>query len=106
MHGCQKELFKQKLEPVKILTDSIMVLQNYYNMKQQLAYLMVNRNTKETSIMANLEGAAAEMARNTRRDAIRDQKIDMMQAEFQENPQAEGRLERAGTLSMQRMEMN
>ena len=56
--------------------------------------------------MANLEGAAAEMARNARRDAIRDQKIDMMHAEFQENPQAEGRLERAGALSMQRMEMN
>ena len=105
-HGCQKELFRQKLEPVKILTDSIMVLQSYYNMQQQLAYLMVNRNTKQISIMANLEGAAAEMARNARRDAIRDQKIDMMHAEFQENPQAEGRLERAGALSMQRMEMN
>lgn len=106
LYGCKKELFRQKLESVKILTDSIMVLQNYYNMQQQLAYVMVNRNTKETSIMANLDGAASEMARNAKRDAIRDRKIDMMLDEFQEDAPTEKGIEKSVASSRQRSEMN
>lgn len=105
MHGCKKELFRQKLEPVKILTDSIMVLQNYYNMQQQLAYLMVNRNTKQTILLANLEGAASEMARNAQRDAERDRKIDRMQEEFREYGSLESAADKSVARSRQKSEM-
>lgn len=105
-YGVSIETFRQKLEPVKILTDSIMVLQKYANMQQQLVYLMVNRNNKQISILADLNGTVSEMARNAKRDAIRDKKMDMMQAEFQENPQSEKRFEKVDALSMQNMEMN
>ncbi len=96
LYGTGKEVFRQKLEPVKIVTDSIMVLQNYANMQQQLVYLMVNRNNKQISVMADLNGTTAEMARNARTDVIRDQKMDMLEAEFQEMPPIKGVTE--GTL--------
>jgi hypothetical protein len=86
LYGIGKDVFRQKLEPVKILTDSIMVLQNYANMDQQLAYLMVNRNNKKISVLADLNGTTAEMARNAHTDVERDRKMDMMEAEFQEMP--------------------
>ena len=86
LYGIGKDVFRQKLEPVKILTDSIMVLQNYANMDQQLAYLMVNRNNKKISVLADLNGTTAEMARNAHTDIERDRKMDMMEAEFQEMP--------------------
>ena len=86
LYGTEKDVFRQKLEPVKIVTDSIMVLQNYANMQQQLIYLMVNRNNKQISVLADLNGTTAEMARNASTDVIRDQKMDMMEAEFQEMP--------------------
>ena len=106
LYGNSIETFRQKLEPIKLLTDSIMVLQKYVNRQQQLAYLMVNRNNKQVSVMADLRGEALEMAQNARMDAIRDQRIDRMIAEAEENSQSEGRPERAGALAMQRMEMN
>lgn len=84
LYGCKIDVFRQKLEPVKIVTDSIIVLQNYANMQQQLIYLMVNRNDKKTSVMANLDGTTAEMARNAHIDEKRDNKMDMMESEFQE----------------------
>ena len=86
LYGIGKDVFRQKLEPVKILTDSIMVLQNYANMDQQLAYLMINRNNKKISVLADLNGTTAEMARNAHTDVERDRKMDMMEAEFQEMP--------------------
>jgi hypothetical protein len=106
LYGNSIETFRQKLEPIKLLTDSIMVLQKYVNRQQQLAYLMVNRNNKQVSVMADLRGEALEMAQNARMDAIRDQRIDRMIAEAEESSQSEGRPERAGALAMQRMEMN
>lgn len=90
LYGNSIETFRQKLEPIKFLTDSIMVLQKYVNMQQQLVYLMVNRNNKQVSVLADLRGETSEMARNTRIDAIREQRIDRMIAE------AEGRNESAG----------
>ena len=84
LYGCKIDVFRQKLEPVMIVTDSIMVLQNYVNMHQQLIYLMVNRNDKKTSVLANLNSTTAEMARNAHTDVKRDQKMDMMEAEFKE----------------------
>ena len=84
LYGNSIESFRQKLEPVKIVTDSIMVLQNYANMQQHLIYLMVNRNNKKTSILADLDGTAAEMARNAHTDVKRDAKMDMLEGEFQE----------------------
>lgn len=96
LYGTKIDVFRQKLEPVKIVTDSIMVLQNYANMQQQLVYLMVNRNNKQISVMADLNGTAAEMARNARTDVIRDQKMDMLETEFQEMPPIKGVTE--GTL--------
>lgn len=106
LYGNSIETFKQKLEPIKLLTDSIMVLQKYVNMQQQLVYLMVNRNNKQVNVLADLRGETSEMARNAKMDAIRDQRIDRMQAEAEENPQSEERPERAGALAMQKMEMS
>ena len=106
LYGNSIETFRQKLEPIKLLTDSIMVLQKYVNRQQQLAYLMVNRNNKQVSVMADLRGEALEMAQNARMDALRDQRIDRMMAEAEESSQSEGRPERAGALAIQRMEMN
>lgn len=84
LYGNSIETFRQKLEPIKLLTDSIMVLQQYANMQQQLLYLKVNRNNKQVSVMADLKGNALEMAQNARMDAIRDQRIDRMIAESEE----------------------
>ena len=84
LYGNSIETFRQKLEPVKLLTDSIMVLQQYANMQQQLLYLKVNRNNKQVSVMADLKGNALEMAQNARMDAIRDQRTDRMIAESEE----------------------
>lgn len=79
--GISIETFRQKLEPVKALTDSIMVLQKYSNMQQELVYFKVNRNNSKISVMADLSGASLEMARSLRIDAYRDQKIKQMLAE-------------------------
>lgn len=106
LYGNNIETFRQKLEPIKLLTDSIMVLQQYVNMQQQMVYLKVNRNNNQLSVMADLKGNALEMAQNARMDAIRDQRIDRMIAEAEESSQSEGRPERAGALARQRMEMN
>ena len=104
LYGNSIETFRQKLEPIKLLTDSIMVLQQYANMQQQLLYLKVNRNNKQVGVMANLKGNALEMAQNARMDAIRDQRIDRMIAESEESSQSEGMPEGAGASSKQRME--
>ena len=90
LYGTKKDAFRQVLEPVKIVTDSIIVLQNYANMQQQLIYLMVNRNNKQISVLADLNGTTAEMAQNASTDIIRDQKMDMLEAEFQEMPPIKG----------------
>lgn len=79
--GVSIETFRQKLEPVKILTDSIMVLQKYVNMQQELVYFKVNRNNSKISVMADLSGASLEMAQSMRSDDYRDQKLDRMLAE-------------------------
>lgn len=84
LYGNSIETFRQKLEPVKLLTDSIMVLQQYANMQQQMVYLKVNLNNNQLSVMADLKGNALEMAQNARMDAIRDQRIDRMMAESEE----------------------
>lgn len=84
LYGNNIESFRQKLEPVKLLTDSIMVLQKYVNMQQQMVYLKVNRNNNQLSVMADLKGNALEMAQNARMDAIRDQRIDRIMAESEE----------------------
>lgn len=89
LYGNKKDDFMQKLEPIKLLTDSIMVLQQYANVQQQLVYLMVNRNNKQVSVLADLKGEASEMARNVGIDAKRDQKIDMLESEFTDYPQSE-----------------
>ena len=106
LYGNSIETFRQRLEPIKLLTDSIMVLQQYGNMQQQLVYLKVNRNNKQVGVMADLRGEALEMAENVRMDAIRDQRIDRMIAESEESSQLEGRPVRAGASSIQRMERN
>lgn len=74
--GVSIETFRQKLEPVKALTDSIMVLQKYSNMQQELVYFKVNRNNSKISVMADVSGASLEMAQSMRNDTYRDQKID------------------------------
>ena len=106
LYGTKKDLFRQKLEPIKIVTDSIMVLQNYANMQQQLIYLMINRNTKQISILSNIDGTTSEMARNVNRDAKKDKKIDMLVSEFTDYPQSEEGNTPTGAKIKQSMETN
>ena len=108
LYGCKKEVFKQKLEPVTLLTDSIMVLQEYVNMQQQLVYLMVNRNNKQISVLADLTGTAIEMGRNAKLDMKRDQLIDKMEADFEAEEQAQAAmcLENSDALSNQSKELS
>ena len=103
LYGNSIETFRQKLEPVKLLTDSIMVLQKYANMQQQLVYLKVNRNNKQVSVMADLRGTSIEMGRNARRDVIKDKKIDKMQADYEAESRAAQNAEHPMGLSTQSM---
>lgn len=104
LYGNKKDDFMQKLEPIKLLTDSIMVLQQFANVQQQLVYLMVNRNNKQVSVMADLRGEASEMARNVGIDAKRDQKMDKMVAAYEEEAKRMAILENPKALAEYKLE--
>ena len=104
LYGNKKDDFMQKLEPIKLLTDSIMVLQQYANVQQQLVYLMVNRNNKQVSVLADLRGEASEMARNVGIDAKRDQKMDKMVAAYEKEAKRMEILENPKALAEHKME--
>lgn len=73
--------FKQKLWPVKVLTDSLLVLQRYASLYQEILYISVNRNTKETKVLADLYGPSREWGRNYYRDLRKDAAVDAMESE-------------------------
>lgn len=68
--------FKQKLMPVKVITDSLLILQKYTSMYQEILYVSVNRNNKETKVLADLYGYSKEAADNYYIDMMRDGRID------------------------------
>lgn len=73
--------FKQKLMPVKVITDSLLVLQRYASMWQEILYISVNRNNKETKVLADCYGPTREWGRTYYRDLRKDAEIDAMESE-------------------------
>ncbi len=73
--------FKQKLMPVQVITDSLLVLQRYASMWQEILYISVNRNNKETKVLADCYGPTREWGRTYFRDLKKDGIIDAIQKE-------------------------
>lgn len=73
--------FKQKLMPVQVITDSLLVLQRYASMWQEILYISVNRNNKETKVLADCYGSTREWGRTYFRDLKKDGIIDAIQKE-------------------------
>ena len=68
--------FKQKLMPVKVITDSLLILQKYTSMYQEILYISVNRNNKETKVLADLYGPTREWGSTYQRDLYKDAQMD------------------------------
>ena len=75
------QTFKQKLMPVQVITDSLLVLQRYASMWQEILYISVNRNNKETKVLADCYGPTREWGRTYYRDMVKDGVIDAVQKE-------------------------
>lgn len=75
------QTFKQKLMPVQVITDSLLVLQRYASMWQEILYISVNRNNKETKVLADCYGPTREWGRTYYRDIVKDGVIDAVQKE-------------------------
>ena len=75
------QTFKQKLMPVQVITDSLLVLQRYVSMWQEILYISVNRNNKETKVLADCYGPTREWGRTYFRDMQKDGIIDAIQKE-------------------------
>ena len=75
------QTFKQKLMPVQVITDSLLVLQRYASMWQEILYISVNRNNKETKVLADCFGSTREWGRTYFRDLKKDGIIDAIQKE-------------------------
>ncbi|MBQ6084107.1 MAG: hypothetical protein IJK92_07135 [Bacteroidales bacterium] len=75
------QTFKQKLMPVQVITDSLLVLQRYASMWQEILYISVNRNNKETKVLADCYGSTREWGRTYYRDMKKDGIIDAIQNE-------------------------
>ena len=75
------QTFKQKLMPVQVITDSLLVLQRYASMWQEILYISVNRNNKETKTLIDCYGPTKEWGRTYFRDMKKDGVIDAIQKE-------------------------
>ena len=75
------QTFKQKLMPVQVITDSLLVLQRYTSMWQEVLYISVNRNNKETKTLIDCYGSTREWGRTYFRDMKKDGVIDAIQKE-------------------------
>ena len=75
------QTFKQKLMPVQVITDSLLVLQRYASMWQEIFYVSVNRNNKETKTLIDCYGPTKEWGRTYFRDMQKDGIIDAIQKE-------------------------
>ncbi len=73
--------FKQKLMPVQVITDSLLVLQRYASMWQEILYISINRNNKETKTLIDCYGPTKEWGRTYFRDMKKDGVIDAIQKE-------------------------
>ena len=73
--------FKQKLMPVQVITDRLLVLQRYASMWQEILYISVNRNNKETKTLIDCYGPTREWGRTYYRDMKKDGIIDAIQKE-------------------------
>ena len=90
------QTFKQKLMPVQVITDSLLVLQRYASMWQEIFYVSVNRNTKETKTLIDCYGPTREWGRYYYRDMMKDGLIDRMEME---NPMFPNIMEMLGVQS-------
>ena len=77
------QTFKKKLMPVQVITDSLLVLQRYASMWQEILYISVNRNNKETKTLIDCYGPTKEWGKYYYRDMMKDGLIDRM---VMENP--------------------
>jgi hypothetical protein len=75
------QTFKQKLMPVQVITDSLLILQQYASMWQEIFYISVNRNNKETKTLIDCYGPTREWGRYFYRDMMKDGLIDRMEME-------------------------
>ena len=75
------QTFKRKLMPVQVITDSLLILQQYASMWQEIFYVSVNRNTKETKTLIDCYGPTREWGRYYYRDMMKDGLIDRMEME-------------------------
>ena len=90
------QTFKQKLMPVQVITDSLLILQQYASMWQEIFYVSVNRNTKETKTLIDCYGPTREWGRYYYRDMMKDGLIDRMEME---NPMFPNIMEMLGVQS-------
>ena len=90
------QTFKQKLMPVKVITDSLLILQQYASMWQEIFYISVNRNNKETKTLIDCYGPTREWGRYFYRDMMKDGLIDRMEME---NPMFPNIMEMLGVQS-------
>lgn len=81
LYSVDIQTFKQKLMPVQVITDSLLVLQRYASMWQEILYISVNRNNKETKVLADCYGPTREWGRTYYRDMVKDGVIDAVQKE-------------------------
>lgn len=75
------QTFKRKLMPVQVITDSLLILQQYASMWQEIFYVSVNRRTKETKTLIDCYGPTREWGRYFYRDMMKDGLIDRMEME-------------------------
>lgn len=90
------QTFKQKLMPVKVITDSLLILQQYASMWQEIFYISVNRNNKETKTLIDCYGPTREWGRYFYRDMMKDGLTDRMEME---NPMFPNIMEMLGVQS-------
>ena len=90
------QTFKRKLMPVQVITDSLLILQQYASMWQEIFYVSVNRNTKETKTLIDCYGPTREWGRYYYRDMMKDGLIDRMEME---NPMFPNIMEMLGVQS-------
>ena len=100
LYGTTSYDFHAMLPPVALATDSVLVLKFYQTANQELNYLLINRNTSEVSMLANLENERKkEMVQQWGRDNKRyaDVTTAMYGISFNDDVRKEGYKYRALT---------
>ena len=81
LYGCKKEVFRQILSPVVAATDSVIVIENWRNHGQEVAFIAVNRNNGQRFLLQDIGGETAEMAHFWALDDKRQAKMDKLAEE-------------------------